>query len=60
VWFRDWLREHPAERARYEQVKRTLSAANAGKPDYDDYTRAKTTYFDEVQQAFAEWARRRS
>jgi dephospho-CoA kinase len=60
VWFRDWLRAHPDERARYEQVKRILSAANAGKPDYDDYTRAKTTYFDEVQQAFTDWARRRT
>lgn len=57
VWFRDWLRAHPAERARYEAVKRTLSAANAGKPDYDDYTRAKTAFFDEVQQTFTGWAR---
>jgi GrpB-like predicted nucleotidyltransferase (UPF0157 family) len=46
VWFRDWLREYPGERARYEQAKRELSAANIGKADYDDYTRAKTVYFD--------------
>ena len=55
VWFRDWLREHPAERERYEGTKRELSERNAGKPDYDDYTRAKTAYFDEVQQAFTAW-----
>ena len=58
VWFRDWLREHPDERARYEQVKRELSAATIGKHDYDDYTRAKTAYFDAVQARFARWARR--
>lgn len=55
VWFRDWLRAHAGERARYEDVKRTLSAANAGKPDYDDYTRAKTAYFNDVQEAFTNW-----
>lgn len=57
VWFRDWLREHPTERARYEHTKRQLSKENAGKPDYDDYTRAKTAFFDEVQQAFTVWGR---
>lgn len=60
VWFRDWLRAHPDERERYERTKRRLSSANAGKPDYDDYTRAKTAFFDEVQQPFAQWARRRA
>lgn len=55
VWFRDWLREHPAERERYEQTKRELSERNAGKADYDVYTRAKTAYFDEVQRAFTAW-----
>jgi dephospho-CoA kinase len=59
VWFRDWLREHPAERARYEQTKRELSKQSAGKPDYDDYTRAKTAFFDEAQQSFTAWARAR-
>jgi GrpB-like predicted nucleotidyltransferase (UPF0157 family) len=59
VWFRDWLREHPAERARYGQTKRELSKQNAGKPDYDDYTPAKTKFFDEVQQSFTAWARAR-
>ncbi len=59
TWFRDWLRAHPAERARYEQTKRQLSENNIGKSDYDDYTRAKTAFFDDVQQAFTDWARRR-
>ena len=57
VWFRDWLRAHPPERQRYEAVKTRLSAQNAGKADYDDYTRAKTAYFDEVQPVFTAWAR---
>lgn len=59
VWFRDWLRAHPAERERYETLKRKLSMENAGKPDYDDYTRAKTAFFDDVQEAFTTWARAR-
>lgn len=60
LWFRDWLREHPAERARYEMTKRRLSEQNVGKPDYDDYTRAKTEFFDQVQPRFTEWAQRRA
>jgi GrpB-like predicted nucleotidyltransferase (UPF0157 family) len=59
VWFRDWLREHPTDRARYEHPKRRLSRDNVGKPDYDDYTRAKTAFFDEIQHAFTAWARDR-
>ncbi|GAA4768132.1 GrpB family protein [Microbacterium gilvum] len=58
VWFRDWLRANPEARARYEAVKLQLSAENAGKPDYDDYTRAKSAFFDEVQGAFTAWAAR--
>ncbi len=58
VWFRDWLREHPAERVRYEQTKRQLSRESVGKPDYDDYTRGKTAFFDEAQPTFTSWARR--
>lgn len=58
VWFRDWLCAHPAERRRYETLKRELSARERGKADYDDYTRAKTAFFDEVQDAFEKWARR--
>lgn len=57
VWFRDWLRAHPQARQRYEDTKRRLSAENAGKPDYDDYTRAKTTFFKEVHPLFCAWAR---
>lgn len=49
VAFRDLLRADPVERSRYEQVKRRLAAENAGKADYDDYTRAKTAFFDELQ-----------
>ncbi len=60
VWFRDWLRAHRSERERYEYTKRQLSAENAGKPDYDDYTRAKTAFFDDVQQDFTAWAHERS
>jgi GrpB-like predicted nucleotidyltransferase (UPF0157 family) len=57
VWFRDWLEEHPTECERYELTKRELSERNVGKADYDDYTRAKTTYFDEAQRAFTAWIR---
>ncbi len=56
VAFRDWLRAHDGERERYEALKRRLAALEAGKLDYDDYTRAKTDYFDEVQPAFERWA----
>lgn len=56
VWFRDWLREQPEARARYEATKRALSLENVGKPDYDDYTRGKSAFFREVHQTFVEWA----
>ncbi|UPK74130.1 GrpB family protein [Nocardioidaceae bacterium SCSIO 66511] len=56
VWFRDWLRAHPDQRDRYEATKRRLSEENDGKADYDDYTRAKATFFDEVQTEFERWA----
>lgn len=54
VWFRDWLKAHPEERDRYEQVK----IKHGGDADPDDYTRAKSAYFNEVHEAFEEWARR--
>lgn len=57
VWFRDWLRSHPDARLRYEAVKRALSAQVEGSADYDDYTRAKTGFFDEVQADFEAWGR---
>jgi dephospho-CoA kinase len=56
VAFRDWLRAQDGERERYEALKRRLAALEAGKLDYDDYTRAKTDYFDEVRPEFERWA----
>jgi GrpB-like predicted nucleotidyltransferase (UPF0157 family) len=56
VWFRDWLRTDELARQRYEAIKRTLSEQQVGKRDYDDYTLAKTAFFDEVQQEFEQWA----
>jgi len=60
VWFRDWLRENPEASTRYEATKRELARANEGKSDVDDYTRAKTAFFDDVQNEFTRWARARS
>lgn len=57
VLFRDWLRTHPAERDRYARIKLSLAAVHADDPDFDDYTRAKTAYFDEVQPIFEAWGR---
>jgi hypothetical protein len=47
----------PEAKAHFEATKQELSRATAGKKDFDDYTRAKTAFFDEVQDAFTEWAR---
>jgi GrpB-like predicted nucleotidyltransferase (UPF0157 family) len=58
VWFRDWLRAHPEARDRYADFKAAAAAAHAGDPDFDDYTRAKTAFFDEVQEEFEAWGRR--
>ena len=58
VWFRNWLRANVEARQRYETVKRTLSAQQVGKADYDDYTLAKTEFFDQVQAEFEAWAAR--
>jgi GrpB-like predicted nucleotidyltransferase (UPF0157 family) len=57
VWFRDWLRTHPEARDRYAAFKAGAAAAHAGDADHDDYTRAKTAFFDEVQQEFETWGR---
>ncbi|WP_454296580.1 GrpB family protein [Salana multivorans] len=54
--FRDWLRANPDQRDRYARVKTALAEENRGKADYDDYTLAKTAFFDEVQDAFAAFA----
>jgi len=56
VLFREWLRARPEARQRYELTKRALSEQNVGKPDYDEYTRAKTAFLDEVQPEFTTWA----
>lgn len=58
VWLRDWLRDRPDARRRYELTKQGLSEQNVGKPDYDDYTRAKTAFFDETEAEFTAWAQR--
>ncbi len=58
MWFRDWLRAEAGARRRYEALKRRLAADNVGKPDFDDYTRAKTAFFDDVLPEFTAWAQR--
>lgn len=55
VLFRDWLRADAEGRAAYQRTKEELAARYAGAPDYDDYTRAKTAFFDEVQRRFEEF-----
>ena len=60
VRFRDWLRAHPDQRDRYHRFKLRLAEEHAGDRDYDDYTRAKTRFFDEVHGLFEEWAAGRS
>jgi hypothetical protein len=37
-----------------------LGAIHANDADYDDYTRDKTAYLDEVQPVFEQWARSRT
>nr|WP_205706949.1 GrpB family protein [Kineococcus vitellinus] len=59
VWFRDWLRAHPAARDRYASFKAGAAAEHAGDADFDDYTRAKAAFFDEVQEQFEAWGRSR-
>jgi len=58
VWFRDWLRAHPGARDRYAAFKVQVAAEHAGDPDFDDYTHAKTAFFDAVQDEFEAWGRR--
>ncbi|MEW1959887.1 GrpB family protein [Kineococcus sp. NPDC059986] len=45
-------------RDRYAAFKAAAAAEHAGDPDFDDYTRAKTAFFDEVQDEFEAWGRR--
>lgn len=49
VALRDLLREDAGRRAQYEGLKGRLAHEHAADEDYDDYTRAKTVFFDEVQ-----------
>ncbi|MDA3624678.1 GrpB family protein [Saccharopolyspora sp. WRP15-2] len=60
VEFRDWLRHHPDQASRYEQIKRDLAEQHADAPDYDDYTRAKSAFLDEIQPLMRDWARNRT
>lgn len=59
VLFRDWLRAHPDKAALYAATKQELADRHADDRDFDDYTRAKTAYFDRVQAAFERWGRDR-
>ncbi|MGW1678200.1 GrpB family protein [Saccharopolyspora sp. NPDC002376] len=60
VEFRDWLRHHPDQASRYEQIKRALAEHHADAPDYDDYTRAKSAFLNEIQPQMRDWARNRT
>jgi GrpB-like predicted nucleotidyltransferase (UPF0157 family) len=44
--FRDWLRAHPDDRARYEQVKRDLAARTW--KYVQNYADAKTDFIREI------------
>jgi GrpB-like predicted nucleotidyltransferase (UPF0157 family) len=57
VLFRDWLRSNPGQAGRYQDTKRRLAEEHAGDGDYDDYTRAKTAFFDETNDEMRAWAR---
>ncbi len=48
VLLRNWLRENPADRAAYQRLKLELAEKHAGDPDYDDYTRGKSTFIAEL------------
>jgi GrpB-like predicted nucleotidyltransferase (UPF0157 family) len=54
--FRDWLRANPIDAQRYETQKRMLAAEHADANDYDDYTRAKTAFLDDIQQRLDRWS----
>jgi GrpB-like predicted nucleotidyltransferase (UPF0157 family) len=60
VLFRDWLRENPEQARLYQQVKHRLAVQHAGDGDADDYTRAKTAFFDETDAEMRAWARRQA
>jgi dephospho-CoA kinase len=52
VAFRDWLRADPAGRRAYERMKQQAAQAHAHDADYDDYTRAKASFFRQVQRHY--------
>jgi dephospho-CoA kinase len=58
VQFRDWLRTNPPGRRGYEQVKQRAAEAHAHDADFDDYTRAKGAFFDQVQADYERTATR--
>ncbi len=53
--FRDWLRRTPADRSRYEAVKRKL--AQRSWEDMNDYAAAKTRVIEEIAARAEAWAR---
>ncbi|MEK8228333.1 GrpB family protein [Oerskovia sp. M15] len=57
VALRDLLREDARRRTQYEDLKRRLAHEHADDGDYDGYTRAKTVFFDEVQDELERRAR---
>ena len=54
--FRDWLRASPAGRRSYEKAKQRAAADHAHDADFDDYTRAKAAFFDQVQAEYEQAA----
>lgn len=60
VVFRDWLRADPEHAKRYQEIKRRLAEEHAGDGDYDDYTRAKSAFFNETNDEMRAWARART
>ena len=57
VLFRDWLRHNPEQGDLYQQVKRRLAEQHSDDGDYDDYTRAKSAFFDATNDDMRRWAR---
>jgi hypothetical protein len=48
----DRLRAAPAGRRAYEAAKDKAARDHAADPDFDDYTRAKGAFFDDVQHLY--------
>jgi GrpB-like predicted nucleotidyltransferase (UPF0157 family) len=57
--FRDWLRANPGGRRAYEQMKQHEADAHVRDADFDDYTRAKAAFFDQVQAEYEQVAPQR-